>query len=66
MFTIEGIYAVRFYPNGSISRDKRAFKMTLNTEDGVMAFLDEQRPFLEVKITNAETKEDLTTYFLGE
>lgn len=65
MFTIKGIYAVKFYPNGSVSRDKTAFKMTLNTESGVMAFLDEQKPFVEIKITNADTKEDVTKYFMG-
>jgi len=65
MFTIEGIYAVKFYPNGSVSRDKKTFKMTLNTEGGVMAFLDEQKPFAEIKIINAETKENVTKYFMG-
>uniref|UniRef100_A0A6M3L010 Uncharacterized protein n=1 Tax=viral metagenome TaxID=1070528 RepID=A0A6M3L010_9ZZZZ len=65
MFTITGVYAVKFYPTGSVSRDKSAFKMTLNTEKGVMAFLDEQKPFVEIEITNAETKENLTKYFMG-
>lgn len=66
MFEISGIYAVKFYPNGSLSRYKKAFKMVLNTESGVMAFLDEQQPFEEIKIRDPETKEDFTEYFLGE
>jgi len=65
MFTIKGIYGIKFYPDGSLSRDKRAFEMTLNSENGVMAFLDEQRPFLELKIVDATTKKDVTKYFLG-
>ena len=66
MFTIKGVYEVKFYPNGIISRYKTAFETTLNTEKGVMAFVDEQKPFLEVKIVQAETNKDLTSYFLGE
>ena len=65
MFEISGIYAVKFYPDGSVSRMKKAFKMVVNTERGVMAFLDEQRPFESVQIKDPDTKEDLTEYFLG-
>jgi len=65
MFTIKGIYAMKFYPDGSISRTKKVFEMTLNSEQGVMAFIDEQKPFLEIKVTNTETKKDVTKYFLG-
>lgn len=56
---------MKFYPDGSISRTKKAFETTLNSENGVMAFLDEQRPFLELKIIDAMTKKDVTKYFLG-
>jgi len=66
MFEISGVYAIKFYPDGSLSRLKKAFKMIVNTERGVMAFLAEQRPFENVKIKNTDTKEDLTEYFLGE
>ena len=66
MFEISGVYAVKFYPDGSVSRMKKAFKMVVNTERGVMAFLDEQRPFEEVLIRDPDTKEDHTEYFLGE
>ena len=66
MYEISGIYAVKFYPDGSISRSKKAFKMVLNTESGVMAFLDEQKPFQDVQIKDTDTKKDLTEYFLGE
>ena len=65
MFEISGIYAVKFYPDGSVSRMKKAFKMVVNTERGVMAFLDEQRPFESVQIRDPDTKEDQTEYFLG-
>ena len=66
MFEISGVYAIKFYPDGSLSRLKKAFKMIVNTERGVVAFLDEQRPFENVQIKNTDTKEDLTEYFLGE
>lgn len=66
MFEVSGIYAIKFYPDGSLSRYKKAFKTVLNTESGVMAFLDEQRPFESIQIKDPETKEDLTEYFLGE
>lgn len=66
MFEISGVYAVKFYPDGSLSRMKKAFKMVVNTERGVMAFLDEQRPFETVLIRDPDTKQDLTEYFLGE
>jgi len=66
MFEISGVYAVKFYPDGSVSRMKKAFKMVVNTEHGVMAFLDEQRPFETIQIKDPDTKKDLTTYFLGE
>jgi hypothetical protein len=65
MFTISGVYGIKLYPNGSVSRLKRAFAITLNTEKGVMEFLDEQKPFSEVKIVDSITKEDKTEYFLG-
>ena len=65
MFEISGVYAVKFYPDGSLSRSKRAFKMVVNTERGVMAFLDEQKPFESIQIKDPNTKEELTEYFLG-
>jgi len=66
MYEISGVYAVKFYPDGSLSRTKKTFKMIVNTEHGVMAFLDEQKPFLSVQIKNPDTKENFTEYFLGE
>lgn len=66
MYEISGVYAVKFYPDGSVSRHKKTFKMVVNTEQGVMAFYDEQRPFDSVEIKDSDTKEDFTEYFLGE
>ena len=65
MYEISGVYNVKFYPDGSVSRMKKAFKMVVNTEQGVMAFYDEQRPFESIAIKNPDTKADLTEYFLG-
>lgn len=66
MYEISGTYAVKFYPDGSVSRNKKVFKMVVNTERGVMAFYDEQRPFESVMVRDYDTKKDLTEYFLGE
>ena len=66
MFEISGVYAVKFYPDGSVSRMKKAFKMVVNTEHGVMAFLDEQKPFETILIRDPDTKKNLTEYFLGD
>jgi len=65
VYEISGIYAVKFYPDGSLSRNKKAFKMVVNSERGVMAFVDEQKPFESIKIKDPDTKEDFTEYFLG-
>ena len=65
MFEISGVYAVKFYPDGSVSRLKKTFKMVVNSERGVMAFYDEQRPFESITIRNPDTKVDVTEYFLG-
>ena len=66
MFEISGIYAIKFYPDGTISRYKKAFKMVVNTEHGVMSFYDEQRPFESIEVKDSDTKKDFTEYFLGE
>ena len=66
MYEISGVYGVKFYPDGSVSRLKKAFKMVVNSERGVMAFYDEQRPFESIKIRDPDTKVDMTEYFLGE
>lgn len=66
MYEISGVYAVKFYPDGSVSRNKKAFKMVVNTEQGVMAFYDEQRPFESIQIRDSNTRENFTEYFLGE
>jgi hypothetical protein len=65
MFEIEGIFAEKFYPDGQISRLKRTFKMQLNTEHGVMAFIEEQKPFYQIAIRDLTINEDKTEYFLG-
>lgn len=66
MFRITGIYDVKLRRDGSVSRTKHTFDIALNTERGVMAFIEEQKPFAEIAITDAVTKEDKTAYFIGE
>ena len=66
MFEISGVFDNKFYPNGQISRMKKAFKMHLNTEDGVVRFIEEQKPFSELSIKSLIDNQDKTEYFLGK
>lgn len=64
MFKLEGILDDKFLPDGSIIRMKSRFSLPLNSEDGVLRFIEELKPFAEIKIT--EDKEDKTQYFLDK
>jgi hypothetical protein len=64
MFEISGVFAEKFHPQGQVIRMKGAFKMGLNTEIGVVRFLEEQKPFAELKIMNRVENKDVTKYFL--
>jgi len=65
MYEISGVFGIRLRFDGSLSRNKHTFRTTVNTERGVMEFVNEEKPFETIKIINLETKEDLTEYFLG-
>jgi len=65
MYEISGIFGIKLRFDGSLSRNKHTFRTTVNTERGVMKFIDEEKPFESVKIINLATREDLTEYFLG-
>lgn len=64
MYIIEGVFDMKWYPDGSVSRMKSAFTQPLNTEHGVIAFMKEQRPFFSIKITDTDTNKDVTVGFL--
>jgi len=64
MFEIKGILDLKLDNRGFILRSKSFFTKTLHTEDGVIRFLKEQRPFLNLRVTNNNTSEDVTSYFL--
>jgi len=65
MFEIRGVFAEKFTAKGEVLRLKNTFVQYLNTEKGVMAFIDEMKPFVEISITDYTTKKDKTEYFLG-
>ncbi len=65
MYYLEGIYAEKIMPNGQILRFKNYFKITLNTENGVLEFIKDMKPFSQIKITDPYTKEDFTEHFLS-
>jgi hypothetical protein len=64
MFEISGILVEKFHPQGQLLRMKNVFKTQLNTEAGVLRFLQEQQPFAELKIHNIIDNKDMTAYFL--
>jgi len=66
MFEISGTLAEKFHPDGYILRMKNHFKTQLNTEIGVVRFLQEQRPFAELKVVTIIGNEDKTQYFLAK
>ena len=65
MFEINAILAEKFTPHGEVIRMKQVVKIYLNTEQGVMNFIDEQKPFVKIEIKDTVTKEDKTPFFLG-
>lgn len=66
MYEITGVYGNKFITGGHVVRNKSAFKQHLNTEEGVMRFLDEMKPFESVAIKDLITFKDMTEYFLGD
>jgi hypothetical protein len=66
MYQISGIFGLKVRFDGSVARQKVAFSnVTLHTERGVMNFIDEEKPFDEIKIIDVATNKDVTEYFLG-
>ena len=65
MFELTGVYGNKFMTGGQVVRGKSAFKQYLNSEEGVMRFIDEMQPFDTIIIKDMVTKEDKTEYFLG-
>ncbi len=65
MFEITGVYDNKFITGGQVVRSKSAFKQHLNTEEGVMRFLDEMQPFASVAVKDLDVNKDVTEYFLG-
>ena len=63
-YRIEGIYGIKFYQD-EILRDEKPFTQYLSTEWGVLAWVEEQSPFVSIKITNLTTGEDVTEDFVG-
>ncbi len=65
MFEITGVYDSKFVNAGQSVRSKSTFKQYLNTEEGVMRFLDEMKPFVSVAVKDMDANKDVTEYFLG-
>jgi len=65
MYEIKGVFTEKLLSDGHVLRMKGIFTQHLNTEKGVVKFLQEQRPFSELKITDLFGG-DKTDYFLKE
>ncbi len=65
MFEITGVYGMKFITAGQAVRNKGTFKQYLNSEEGVMRFLDEMKPFESVVVKDLSNNTDMTEYFLG-
>lgn len=65
MYELKGVFSEKFLPDGNVLRMKGLFTQYLNSEIGVIRFIQEQKPFSEIKITNL-IGEDKTEYFLKE
>ena len=65
MFELKGVFAEKLTADGQLLRMKNLFTQNLNTEIGVIRFIQEQRPFAELEITTA-FGENRTEYFLDK
>lgn len=61
-FHIEVTLGIIVY-NTQIIRNERALSCILGTEQGVKRFLTENQPYVNVKITDLNTNDDLTSEF---
>jgi hypothetical protein len=64
MFEISGTLGEKILFGGKMIRNSSMFKMILNTEAGVCAYIEEQKPFKYIKIIDTITKEDMTDCIL--
>lgn len=62
MYKITGMFGIKFHPQGFITRQNAGFTQYLNTSEGVLRFIDEQKPFKEFKVEL--NGEDVTKEFL--
>lgn len=65
MYELKGVFSEKFHSDGSILRMKGLFTQHLNTDVGVVRFIQEQRPFSELVVTDLFGK-DTTEHFLNE
>ena len=61
MYHVNGIVGLKILSNGAIGRNEQGIKYQLNTEQGVVRFIEEYNPW--VTITVKENKLDVTERF---
>ena len=68
MYTIKGTYALKLAPTGHIVRSRSMFEIRLNTPQGVLNFIDEMKPFTEIKVIEDDliNKKDVTNDYVSK
>lgn len=64
MYTITGVFATTWAPTGQVLRTQKMFKQIVLTEHGVLNFIDDHKPFSEIKVVDALGK-DVTEEFVN-
>ena len=64
MYRITGIKDYKIAPAGAIIRTPSTFVQILNTEAGVLRWIDEQQPFKKIEVMDLTTMKDVTAEFV--
>lgn len=68
MFELKGIFKEKLHVDGFPIRTPSPFQIHLNSEMGVVRFINEHKPFSDITIKEIgdEEKKDRTEYFLAK
>jgi hypothetical protein len=61
-YKLSGVFGVHLV-QGQIVRNESPFRVFLGTERGIIAFIEENNPFVSIQITDLATKQAITAQF---
>jgi hypothetical protein len=61
-YKLSGVFGVHLL-QGQVIRNESSFRVFLGTERGIIAFIEENNPFVSIQITDLSTKQAITTQF---